>query len=71
MLVGALVALMGAAQAWLAVRSVQHSSQMNGAMETRITAGAEKAIASYHAAVHEPTTLNEPAKPRRFTPSTR
>ena len=49
-IVGALVGLFGAIQAWLINRAVVHGNQINGVMTGRITAGANTAIAADHAA---------------------
>jgi hypothetical protein len=58
-------------QGWLAKRAVDHSKQLkahddqlNGMMEARITAGAEKVVA-------EQAETTAEAKPRRFTPGVR
>jgi hypothetical protein len=48
LLIGAIIGLMGAVQAWLVSRSVTHGKQLNGLMTPRITEGAEKAIAQDH-----------------------
>ena len=48
-LVGALVGLMGALQAWLAYRSVQHGNQLNGLMAPRIAQGAAAVVVAEHA----------------------
>jgi hypothetical protein len=40
-------------------------------MANRITTGAEKVVADYHATVHEVAPASEPAQPRRFTPGVR
>lgn len=49
-LVGALVGLMGALQAWLVNKALVHSDQLNGVMSGRIRAGANDAIAADKAA---------------------
>ena len=71
LVVGALVGLMGAIQLWLIGRSVKHDNRINGLMANRITTGAEKVVADYHATVHEVAPASEPAQPRRFTPGVR
>src|ERR1039458_3711267 len=43
-LVGALVGLFGAIQAWLVGRSINHGNQLNGLMAPRIAAGAAAVV---------------------------
>lgn len=64
-LIGALVGLFTAFQAWLAAQTVtlkdaskEHSAQLNGLMAPRIQVGAETAIALDHQARSEPPTLD-------------
>lgn len=47
-LVGAFVGLIGALQAWLVGRTIQHGQALNGDMDSRIKSGATSAIAAYH-----------------------
>jgi hypothetical protein len=62
-LVGALVGLFGAIQAWLVGKSVQHSNQLNGLMAPAIAQGAAAVvIAAQQAAVPiDQTTPKDPA----------
>ena len=48
--VGAVIGLIGALQAWLVNRAVVHGNQLNGVLTGRITAGANSAIAADHTA---------------------
>jgi hypothetical protein len=48
LLIGAIIGLIGALQAWLVSRTVQHEKQINGVMSGRITTGANAAIAADH-----------------------
>ena len=50
LVVGALVGLMGALQAWLTYRTVQHGNQLNGLMAPRIARGAAAVVVADHAA---------------------
>lgn len=61
-IVGALVGLFGAIQAWLINRAVVHGNQLDGVMSGRITAGANTAIAADHAARGQAATPTDPAK---------
>lgn len=56
LLIGALVGLFGAIQAYLVANSVDHSRKLDGLMAPRIQAGAETAIALDHGARNEPPT---------------
>jgi hypothetical protein len=49
LLVGALVGLFGAIQAWLVSRTLQHGNSLNGDMDRRIQQGAKAAVANDHA----------------------
>ena len=49
-LVGALVGLFGAIQAWLVGRSINHGNQLNGLMAPRIAAGAAAVVVADQAA---------------------
>jgi membrane associated rhomboid family serine protease len=48
-LVGALIGLMGALQAWLAYRSVAHDKALNGLMAPRIAQGAAAVVVAKQA----------------------
>lgn len=48
-LVGAIIGVLVALQAWLVSRTVQHGNLLNGDMDRRIAAGAKAAVANDHA----------------------
>ena len=50
LLVGALVGLFGALQAWLTYRSVDHGKQLDGLMAPRIASGAAAVVVAEKAA---------------------
>lgn len=68
LLVGAVVGLFGALQAWLVSKTVSHESQLNGLMTDRIAVGANTAIVADHAVRAEAATaLMDPATMARIS----
>lgn len=66
LLVGAVVGLFGAIQAWLINRAVVHGNQLNGVMTGRIQTGAQTAIAADHVARGVlPTVVPMPVDPTK------
>lgn len=54
LLVGALVGLLGAVQAWLVAKTHEHSQALNGALDERMHTAAKQAIANDHVVRQEP-----------------
>ena len=61
LLVGALIGVLGAIQAWLVSRTVTHGKQLNGLMTPRIAHGAAKVVAADHVARGDTPTVNTAA----------
>ena len=61
LLVGALVGLLGALQAWLVSRTLTHGSQLNGLMTPRIAKTAAAVVAADHLARGDKSTLDTSA----------
>jgi hypothetical protein len=61
LLIGAIVGLMGALQAWLTVRSVAHGKQLNGLMAPRIAKGAAEMVLADRAEQQAHPTLDTAA----------
>jgi hypothetical protein len=61
LLVGALLGLLGALQAWLVSRTLTHGNQLNGLMTPRIAKGAATVVAADHVARGDPPTLDTSA----------
>ncbi len=54
LLVGAIIGLIGAVQAWLVARTVQHGKQLNGELDTRMAKTAKSIVANDHTLRSEP-----------------
>ena len=61
LLVGALVGLLGALQAWLVSRTLTHDSQLNGLMTPRIAKTAAAVVAADRLARGDESTLDTSA----------
>lgn len=64
LLIGALIALMGALQGWLVVKARDHDNKLDGLLDPRIASTASQAIVLDHAARAEvPTPVTVVAVP--------
>lgn len=67
-LVGALVGLFGAVQAWLVGKSLHHGNQLNGLMAPAIASGAAAVVVAHHLAEQAlPAAMTAEAKTAYIT----